>query len=226
MEASKDFRKFALSKGLSSTMIDDVSKAQVTNAITTPYILEERQLNVATYDIFSRLLLDRIVFLAGEVNRESMDTIVAQLLYLDSVDKRDINIYVNSPGGDVYSGLELISVMDYIKSDVSTTVLGLAASMGAAISTSGEKGKRYALPYSRYMIHQPLSNFGYSKYTDSRIALEEMESVREDLYNILSEKSGNDFDKIVELCEHGDKWMKPEQAIELGFIDDIIVKKS
>lgn len=226
MEASKDFRKFALSKGLSSTMIDDVSKTQVTNAITTPYILEERQLNVATYDIFSRLLLDRIVFLSGEVNRESMDTIVAQLLYLDSVDKRDINIYVNSPGGDVYSGLELISVMDYIKSDVSTTVLGLAASMGAAISTSGEKGKRYALPYSRYMIHQPLSNFGYSKYTDSRIALEEMESVREDLYNILSEKSGNDFDKIVELCEHGDKWMKPEQAIELGFIDDIIVKKS
>lgn len=226
MEASKDFRKFALSKGLSSTMIDDVSKAQVTNAITTPYILEERQLNVATYDIFSRLLLDRIVFLSGEVNRESMDTIVAQLLYLDSVDKRDINIYVNSQGGDVYSGLELISVMDYIKSDVSTTVLGLAASMGAAISTSGEKGKRYALPYSRYMIHQPLSNFGYSKYTDSRIALEEMESVREDLYNILSEKSGNDFDKIVELCEHGDKWMKPEQAIELGFIDDIIVKKS
>ena len=226
MEASKDFRKFALSKGLSSTMIDDVSKAQVTNAITTPYILEERQLNVATYDIFSRLLLDRIVFLSGEVNRESMDTIVAQLLYLDSVDKRDINIYVNSPGGDVYSGLELISVMDYIKSDVSTTVLGLSASMGAAISTSGEKGKRYALPYSRYMIHQPLSNFGYSKYTDSRIALEEMESVREDLYNILSEKSGNDFDKIVELCEHGDKWMKPEQAIELGFIDDIIVKKS
>lgn len=226
MEASKDFRKFALSKGLSSTMIDDVSKAQVTNAITTPYILEERQLNVATYDIFSRLLLDRIVFLSGEVNRESMDTIVAQLLYLDSVDKRDINIYVNSPGGDVYSGLELISVMDYIKSDISTTVLGLAASMGAAISTSGEKGKRYALPYSRYMIHQPLSNFGYSKYTDSRIALEEMESVREDLYNILSEKSGNDFDKIVELCEHGDKWMKPEQAIELGFIDDIIVKKS
>lgn len=226
MEASKDFRKFALSKGLSSTMLDDMSKAQVTNAITTPYILEERQLNVATYDIFSRLLLDRIVFLSGEVNRESMDTIVAQLLYLDSVDKRDINIYVNSPGGDVYSGLELISVMDYIKSDVSTTVLGLAASMGAAISTSGEKGKRYALPYSRYMIHQPLSNFGYSKYTDSRIALEEMESVREDLYNILSEKSGNDFDKIVELCEHGDKWMKPEQAIELGFIDDIIVKKS
>lgn len=225
MEASKDFRKFALSKGLSSTMIDDVSKAQVANAITTPYILEERQLNVATYDIFSRLLLDRIVFLSGEVNRESMDTIVAQLLYLDSVDKRDINIYVNSPGGDVYSGLELISVMDYIKSDVSTTVLGLAASMGAAISTSGEKGKRYALPYSRYMIHQPLSNFGYSKYTDSRIALEEMESVREDLYNILSGKSGNDFDKIVELCEHGDKWMKPEQAIELGFIDDIIVKK-
>ena len=170
--------------------------------------------------------MDRIVFLSGEVSRESMDTIVAQLLYLDSVDKRDVSIYINSPGGDIYSGLELISVMDYIKSTVSTTVLGLAASMGAVIAASGEKGKRYALPYSRYMIHQPLSDFGYSKYTDSKIALEEMENARQDLYGILSQKSGNDFDTIVNLCEHGDNWLKPQQAIELGFIDDIIVKKS
>lgn len=226
MDITKDFRKYALSKGISSTMIDDSAKSQLSNAITTPYILEERQLNVATYDIFSRLLLDRIVFLSGEVSRESMDTIVAQLLYLDSVDKRDVSIYINSPGGDIYSGLELISVMDYIKSTVSTTVLGLAASMGAVIAASGEKGKRYALPYSRYMIHQPLSDFGYSKYTDSKIALEEMENARQDLYGILSQKSGNDFDTIVNLCEHGDKWLKPQQAIELGFIDDIIVKKS
>lgn len=226
MDITKDFRKYALSKGISSTMIDDSTKSQLSNAITTPYILEERQLNVATYDIFSRLLLDRIVFLSGEVSRESMDTIVAQLLYLDSVDKRDVSIYINSPGGDIYSGLELISVMDYIKSTVSTTVLGLAASMGAVIAASGEKGKRYALPYSRYMIHQPLSDFGYSKYTDSKIALEEMENARQDLYGILSQKSGNDFDTIANLCEHGDNWLKPQQAIELGFIDDIIVKKS
>ena len=220
-----DFEKFAgASSGISSLALSQYIGA--VNSYLNPSIIEERKLNVAAMDVFSRLMMDRIIWLGVQIDNDVANILQAQLLYLDSVDKRDINIYVNSPGGDVYSGLELISVMDYIKSDVSTTVLGLAASMGAAISTSGEKGKRYALPYSRYMIHQPLSNFGYSKYTDSRIALEEMESVREDLYNILSEKSGNDFDKIVELCEHGDKWMKPEQAIELGFIDDIIVKKS
>ena len=222
---TNDFRKFALSNtNVSPSVLDDVVKRQ--NDMITPYILEERQLNVAAYDIFSRMLLDRIIFLSGEVNTASMDTIVAQLLYLDSVDEKDINIYINTGGGDCYSGLELVSVMNFVKSQVSTTVLGLAASMGAVIASSGEKGKRYLLPYSRFMLHQPLSSFGYSKFTDSKIALEEMESVRNDLYEVLSNNSGKSVEEIITLCENGDRWMKPTETIELGFADNIIEKNN
>ena len=223
---TKDFRHFAIDKASMSSSILDDKINKINSGIITPYILEERQLNVATYDIFSRMLLDRIVFLSGEVNSTSMDTIVAQLLYLDSIDERDINIYINSGGGDCYSGLELVSVMNFIKSDVSTTVLGLAASMGAVIASSGAKGKRFLLPYSRFMVHQPLSSFGYSKFTDSKIALEEMESVRNDLYEVLAKNSGKTIEEIIPMCENGDKWMKPNQTIELGFADKIIEKNS
>lgn len=220
----KDFRKFAIDKtNIAPSVIDDKIK-DINNHIT-PYILEERQLNVATYDIFSRMLLDRIIFLTGEVNSMSMDTIVAQLLYLDSVDNRDINLYINSGGGDCYSGLELVSVMDFIKSDVSTTVLGLAASMGAVIASSGAKGKRFLLPYSRFMVHQPLSSFGYSKFTDSQIALEEMRSVRNDLYEVLAKNSGKPIDEVIDMCEHGDRWMKPDETIAHAFADQVLVKK-
>lgn len=220
----KDFRKFAIDKTkIAPSVIDDKIK-DINNHIT-PYILEERQLNVATYDIFSRMLLDRIIFLTGEVNSMSMDTIVAQLLYLDSVDNRDINLYINSGGGDCYSGLELVSVMDFIKSDVSTTVLGLAASMGAVIASSGAKGKRFLLPYSRFMVHQPLSSFGYSKFTDSQIALEEMKSVRNDLYEVLARNSGKPVDEVIDMCEHGDRWMKPDETIAHAFADQVLVKK-
>lgn len=214
----EDFTHFAKDKvGVDSEVL--------TKSMITPYVLEERQLNVATYDIFSRMLLDRIIFLSGQVTTESMDTIVAQLLYLDSIDNRDINIYINSGGGDCYSGLELISVMDFVQSDVSTTVLGLAASMAAVISSNGTKGKRFLLPYSRFMVHQPLSSFGVSRFTDSKIALEEMESVRNDLYEVLAKNSGRPIDEIIDMCEHGDKWMKAEKTIELGFADKLIAKK-
>jgi ATP-dependent Clp protease protease subunit len=224
MELIEDFRKFAIDKTkIAPSVIDDNIK-DINNHIT-PYILEERQLNVATYDIFSRMLLDRIIFLTGEVNSISMDTIVAQLLYLDSVDNRDINLYINSGGGDCYSGLELVSVMDFIKSDVSTTVLGLAASMGAVIASSGAKGKRFLLPYSRFMVHQPLSSFGYSKFTDSQIALEEMRSVRNDLYEVLAKNSGKPIDEVIDMCEHGDRWMKPDETIAHAFADQVLVKK-
>jgi ATP-dependent Clp protease protease subunit len=221
----EDFRHFAISNTNANANVLDAQVKGINNHIT-PYILEERQLNVGVYDIYSRMLLDRIVFLSGEVTTESMDTIVAQLLYLDSIDNRDISIYINSGGGDCYSGLELVSVMDFIESDVSTTVLGLAASMGAVISSSGTKGKRFLLPYSRFMIHQPLSRFGYSKFTDSKIALEEMESVRNDLYEVLSRNSNKPIEEIIEMCEHGDKWLKAEEVISLGFGDAVIDKNS
>ena len=216
----KDFRKFAIDKtNAKPSVIDDTIKN-----FTTPFILEERKMNVAQLDVFSRLMYDRIIFLSGEVTPESMDTITAQLLYLDSVENRDISIYLNTPGGDCYSGLQLVSVMDFVKSSVSTTVLGMAASMGAVIASNGEKGKRFALPYSRFMIHQPSSYNGYSKFTDSKIALQEMESVRNDLYEVLAKNSGKPIDEIIQLCENGDKWYRGQDMIEAGFIDKIVTK--
>lgn len=220
-EYINDFRNFAIDKvDIKPTVID----SQIKNMIT-PTVVEERKLNAVVYDVFSRLMLDRIIFLSGEVTPESMDTIVAQMLFLDSVSNEDIHLYINSPGGSVYDGLELVSTMNFLNSDVSTTVLGMAASMGAVISSSGAKGKRNILPYSRVMLHQPSSQFGYSKFTDSKIALKEMESVRNDLYEVLSKNSGKPFDEIVNLCEQGDKWLKGQEVIDLGFADRIIEHK-
>ena len=218
----EDFRKFATDKANVKPSVLDATVKD----FTTPFILEERKMNVAQLDVFSRLMYDRIIFLSGEVTPESMDTITAQLLYLDSVDNRDISIYINSPGGDCYSGLQLVSVMNFIKSDVSTTVLGMAASMGAVIASSGAKGKRFALPYSRFMIHQPSSFNGYTKFTDSKIALQEMESIRNDLYEILAKNSGKPIDEIIKLCENGDKWYRGSDMVEAGFIDKIITTAS
>lgn len=215
---TKDFRNFAIDK---ANVKPSVLDATIKN-FTTPFILEERKMNVAQLDVFSRLMYDRIIFLSGEVTPESMDTITAQLLYLDSVEERDINIYLSTPGGDCYSGLQLVSVMDFIKSDVSTTVLGMAASMGAVIASNGAKGKRFALPYSRFMIHQPSSFNGYNKFTDSKIAFKEMESVRNDLYDVLAKNSGKSVEEIIQLCENGDKWYRGKEAVEAGFIDSII----
>lgn len=193
---------------------------KIDNRLFNPYIIEERQLNITQLDVFSRLMMDRILFLSGEVVGDNMDTLVAQLLFLDSVSHDPINLYINSQGGEVYSGLELISVMRFIKSPVYTTVLGLAASMGAVIASNGEKGHRTALPYSRFMIHQPSSGIGYSTFKDQAIHLKEMESLKQDLYKILAENSGQSIDQIEELCDR-DKWMKAEEAIQMGFLDSI-----
>ena len=181
-------------------------------------------MNITHLDVFSRLMMDRIVFLSGEVSDELMDTIVAQLLFLDSHEQEPIYMYINSPGGSCYAGLELISVMRYIKSPVYTTVLGMAASMGAVIASSGEKGHRMALPYSRIMIHQPSAGLQYATFKDTEIHLREMESVKKDLYEILAANSGKSIDEIETLCDR-DHWMNPHEAINLGFIDGIVTKK-
>ena len=217
----KDFRKFALSQGVYGSYLDSFEN------MVYPTIVEERSsaMRAVEMNVFSRLMQDRIIFLSNEVSSDSMDVITAQMLYLDSVDNRDINLYINSPGGDCYSGLELVSVMDFIKSDVTTTVLGMAASMGAVISSNGTKGKRFILPYSRFMIHQPSSTFGYSKFTDSEIALEEMKSVKNDLYEVLSKNSGKQIEEVELLCNHGDKWMKGQEIIDGGWAD-VMIKKA
>lgn len=218
LDIQGDFRKFALSNGVSRGAVDSLENQ------VFPTVIEERSsaMRAVEMNVFSRLIQDRIVFLSDDVTSDSMDVISAQLLYLDSVDDSDINLYINSGGGDCYSGLELVSVMDFVSSDISTTVLGLAASMAAVISSSGTKGKRFVLPYSRFMIHQPSSSFGYSKYTDSTIALKEMESVKNDLYEILSKNSGNSIEDVEKMCSNGDLWMKGQQIIDNKWADSVI----
>ena len=189
--------------------------------IFSPNIVEERQLNVTVIDVYSRLMMDRVIFLSGEVNGDKMDTIVAQMLFLESLNHDPINLFINSGGGECYSGLELVSVMRYIKSPVYTTVLGLAASMGAVIASTGEKGHRKALPYSRFMVHQPSSGVGYSTFRDQQIHLREMESLKQDLYEVLSQNSGQPVEEIERLCDR-DNWMKPQEAIRLGFLDEVV----
>lgn len=189
--------------------------------IFSPNIVEERQLNVTVIDVYSRLMMDRVIFLSGEVNGDKMDTIVAQMLFLESINHEPINMFINSGGGECYSGLELVSVMRYIKSPVYTTVLGLAASMGAVIASNGEKGHRKALPYSRFMVHQPSSGVGYSTFRDQQIHLREMESLKQDLYEVLSQNSGQPVEEIERLCDR-DNWMKPQEAIRLGFLDEVV----
>ena len=189
--------------------------------IFSPNIVEERQLNVTVIDVYSRLMMDRVIFLSGEVNGDKMDTIVAQMLFLESLNHDPINLFINSGGGECYSGLELVSVMRYIKSPVYTMVLGLAASMGAVIASNGEKGHRKALPYSRFMVHQPSSGVGYSTFRDQQIHLREMESLKQDLYEVLSQNSGQPVEEIERLCDR-DNWMKPQEAIRLGFLDEVV----
>ena len=189
--------------------------------IFCPNIVEERNLNMTVVDVYSRLMMDRIIFLSGEVNGDKMDTIVAQMLFLDSLNHDPIHLYINSGVGECYSGLQLVSVMRYIKSPVYTTVLGLAASMAAVIASSGEKGHRKALPYSRFMIHQPSSGVGYSTFRDQQIHLKEMESLKYDLYEVLAQNSNLSVDEIERLCDR-DNWMKAPEAIELGFLDEVV----
>lgn len=189
--------------------------------IFCPNIVEERHLNMTVVDVYSRLMMDRIIFLSGEVNGDKMDTIVAQVLFLDSLNHDPIHLYINSGGGECYSGLELVSVMRYIESPVYTTVLGLAASMGAVIASSGEKGHRKALPYSRFMIHQPSSGVGYSTFRDQQIHLKEMENLKYDLYEVLAQNSNLSVEEIERLCDR-DNWMKAPEAIKLGFLDEVV----
>lgn len=216
-----DFRKFALSKGISSTKLDGYNK--FAKGYINPVILEERELEATAIDVFSRLMLDRQIFLGTDINSDVANIINAQLLYLDSIGDDDITILINSPGGVCYDGLSIIDTIDYAKSDVSTICAGMAASMGAVILSAGEKGKRYALPHSRVMIHQPLGGVN-GQATDILIEAEQIKILKEELCGILADNSGQTLEKVLEDCERN-KWMIASQAKEYGLIDDIIKKK-
>lgn len=218
-----DFRKYATKHlGMSSMMLDDVIKSQA--GYLNPYILEERQLNVTQLDVFSRLMMDRIIFLGTEINDYTANTLQAQLLYLDSIDpSKDISIYINSPGGSVYAGLGIYDTMQFISSDVATFCTGLAASMAAVLLVAGQEGKRSALTHSRVMIHQPLGG-AQGQASDIEITAREIMKIKKELYNIISEHSHTDFDKVWADSDR-DYWMTAQEAKEYGIIDEVMSRK-
>ena len=218
-----DFKKYATKHlGMSSMVLDDVIKSQA--GYLNPYILEERQLNVTQLDVFSRLMMDRIIFLGTEVNDYTANVLQAQMLYLDSVDSaKDISIYINSPGGSVYAGLGIYDTMQFINSDVQTICTGMAASMAAVLLVAGKEGKRSALPHSRIMIHQPMGG-AQGQASDIEITAREIQKLKKELYTIISDHSHQPFDKVWADSDR-DYWMTAEEAKEYGMVDEVLKRK-
>lgn len=218
-----EFRKYATRHlNMNGNALDKY--IDVTSNYISPTIIEERQLNVAQMDVFSRLMMDRIIFLGTQVDDYAANVIQAQLLYLDSVEPgKDISIYLNSPGGSVYAGLGIYDTMQYISSDVSTICTGMAASMAAVLLVAGAKGKRFALKHSRIMIHQPMGG-AQGQASDIEITAREILKLRKELYTIIADHSGNDYAKI-ELDSDRDYWMTAEEAKNYGMIDKVLEKR-
>lgn len=219
-----DFRKFATGHlGMNGMVLDDIMRAQA--QYLNPYILEERQLNVTQMDVFSRLMMERIIFLGTQVDDYSANTIQAQLLYLDSVDPgKDISIYINSPGGSVTAGLGIYDTMQFISSDVATLCTGMAASMAAVLLVAGKEGKRSALKHSRVMIHQPLGGV-QGQASDIEIEAREIQKFKKELYTIISEHSHQPFEKVWNDSDRN-YWMTSEEAKAYGMIDEVLMRKS
>ena len=218
LEMAKQFKKYATKHhGVNSLYYDKIVSSM------TPYIIEERQMNVASMDVFSRLMMDRIIFLGTGVDDYVANIIQAQLLFLESVDaSKDISIYINSPGGSVYAGLGIYDTMQFVKPDVATICTGMAASMGAVLLCAGAEGKRSALPHSRVMIHQP-SGGAQGVATDMEINLKEMLKLKNELYEIISKHSGQPFEKVHQDSER-DYWMIAAEAKEYGMIDEVLTR--
>lgn len=221
MDFGKEFKKYATKHaGIQSMYVD-----QYVDASLTPYIIEERQLNVAQMDVFSRLMMDRIIFLGTGINDQVANIVQAQLLFLESADaQKDIQIYINSPGGSVYAGLGIYDTMQVVNPDVATICTGMAASMGAVLMCAGAKGKRSALKHSRIMIHQPMGG-AQGQASDMEITLQEILKLKKELYSIISHHSGQDFDKV-ENDSDRDYWMTAEEAKAYGMVDEILLGKN
>jgi ATP-dependent Clp protease protease subunit len=188
-----------------------------------PTVIEKSNQGERVYDIYSRLLKDRIIMLSGEITDTSADTIVAELLYLDSINNNDISIYINSPGGSVTAGMAIYDTMNFVKSDVSTICVGMAASMAAFLLSSGEKGKRFVLPNSEVMIHQPLGGVE-GQATEIKIAAERILKMREKLNTLLSKNTGKDL-KVIERDTERDYFLEAEEAVAYGLVDKVIEKE-
>jgi ATP-dependent Clp protease protease subunit len=214
MNYGKEFRKFALSEGISSTSLNAFENS------LTPYVLEEREMRATQIDIFSRLMRERILWVSGPVDQRMSDIVQAQMLFLDSVEKKDITLYINSPGGSVLCGLGIVDLMNYIKSDVVTTNIGMCASMGSVLLSSGTKGKRSSLVYSKVMTHQ-VSHGTHGNIQDTRIDQMEGEKYNYILFKMLAENCGKTFDEVLEFSSR-DRWYTSDEAKEFGLIDEVI----
>lgn len=227
-----EFEKYASKHlGINSMVLHDYTRATNNDLYSgvagignlTPAVIEERQLNVTQIDVFSRLMMDRIIFMGYPVSDQVANIVVAQLLFMDNANpSKDIYLYINSPGGSVYAGLGMIDVMNFIRPQVSTVCTGMAASMGAVLLAAGAKGKRSALKHSRIMIHQPLGG-AQGQAADIQIMAREIEKVKKELYTILADASGQPYEKI-EADSDRDYWMRAEEAKEYGLIDEVIAK--
>ena len=216
----EDFKKFAKGNGVNGNVQD---KYITQMGYINPTILEERQLNVTQMDVFSRLMMERIIFLGTGIDADVANIVNAQMLYLSSLSDEDITLNINSPGGEVYSGLAIIDTMNFINNDIQTVCMGMAASMGAVILSAGKKGKRGALKHSRVMIHQPLGG-ARGQASDILIEAEQIKLVKDELCNILAENSGQSFEKVIADCDR-DHWLTADEALNYGLIDIIHTKK-
>ncbi|MBQ2162979.1 MAG: ATP-dependent Clp endopeptidase proteolytic subunit ClpP [Muribaculaceae bacterium] len=219
-----DFRNFAVNHlGMNGLALDQYAQSTIESSYISPTIIEERKLNVAQMDVFSRLMMDRIIFLGTQIDDYTANVIQAQLLYLDSADPgKDVSIYINSPGGSVYAGLGIYDTMQYIQSDVTTICTGMAASMAAILLVAGEKGKRYALKHSRVMIHQPMGGI-QGQASDIEITAREIQKLKEELYTIIYNHSGQPYDKVYADSDR-DYWMTSQEALDYGMIDKVLEK--
>ncbi len=221
---SHEFRRYAMKhRGISSLNLDRFSSLSAD--YISPMIIEERQMNIATMDVFSRLMMDRIIFLGVPINDYVANVIQAQMLFLESVDaKKDIQIYINSPGGSVYAGLGIYDTLQYITPDVAMICTGMAASMAAVLLCSGAKGKRTGLPHARVMIHQPMGG-AEGQASDIEITAKEIQKLKKELYEIIALHSGQDYDKVWKDSDR-DYWMKADEAKAYGMIDEVLVRKN
>jgi ATP-dependent Clp protease protease subunit len=221
MNFGKEFEKYAVKhKGISSNTLDAYIKHNVTNL--TPNIIEERPMNVAVMDVYSRLMMDRIIFLGYPISDEVANIVTAQLLFLESTDRtRDIQMYINSPGGSVYAGLGMYDTMQFISPDIATICTGMAASMGAVLMCAGAKGKRTALKHSRIMMHQPSAGAG-GQASDIEITVNEVKKIKKELYDIIAEHTGQTSEKVGLDCTR-DYWMTAQEAKEYGLVDEVLL---
>ena len=213
-----DFEKFALSKGIGSNLLNDYKSAYV-----NPTVIEERQMNVTSIDIFSRMLIDRILFLGTEINDDVANIFSAQLLWLEQQSDKDITIHIASPGGSIYSGYQILDTMQFIKPEISTVCMGMVASMATIIASSGTKGKRFILPHARFLVHQPLGG-AKGQCSDIQIEAKEIQTLKEELTQILAENSGQNYETIEKMCDR-DTILTAKQAVDYGFVDNIISNK-